>query len=111
MKKIKVDVGESTFAEFFKEPVELIVDDNANTFEIIAALDEHILKLPVRPKKYSWGANTIMQVLWDVKKWDYFEDVGVDAHGPNSEWLPARNKPFDPIPANSSIIFWPDSGC
>jgi len=110
MKRIKIDIAESTFNQVFKKPIELELDDDANIIDAMAALDNYIINLSIRPKKYSWNAITTIQLIWNPKEWDFFQDVGIEARGPNNELIPRSNL-FNPLPDGTSVVFWPEAGC
>ncbi len=110
MKKIKVAVLHPDIFPVTADPIMVTVDDNADVIQAIAAADKVFLKLakgsfPIK------NLSSLLQFVWDITSWNFFEDVGIDARTPDNTWIPLRDDPTRSLPPGSDIKLNPDAGC
>ncbi|MEJ2278072.1 MAG: hypothetical protein P8Y70_10050 [Candidatus Lokiarchaeota archaeon] len=63
----------------------------------------------IYPKKsifplYKGLIQSFLQLIWDAEENKIYEDCGVDAYGPNKEFIPLREKIEFNLYPNSNII-------
>jgi hypothetical protein len=107
------------FREIVKTPRNIKISDDAKVLDILALLDqEYSQKIGFhrkdRPKDFKDDRIcSLLQLLWDPVKQNFYDDVAVEARTapPESEPLPIEQDWRTPIPDGSWIILAPDSGC
>lgn len=110
MKQITLSILHPDIFRVTTDAITVTVDDNADVVQVIAAADKIFLKLskglfPVE------NLTNFLQFVWDVKAWNFFVDVGIEARDPNKEWIPLRDDPNLNLPSGSDIKLNPDAGC
>ncbi|MHA1650911.1 MAG: hypothetical protein ACTSYB_12015 [Candidatus Helarchaeota archaeon] len=110
MKQITISVLHPDIFKVTEDPITVTVDDNADIIQAIAAADRIFHQLckgdfPVE------NLSSLLQFVWDVKSWNFFVDVGVEARAPDKTWLPLRDDPTLNLPPGAEIKLNPDAGC
>ncbi len=110
MKEVTVFVLHPELFKVLAEPITVTVGDDADVVQALAAADEVFAER----SKGQFPLNNIsslLQLVWDIKNWNFFVDVGVEAHAPDKSWLALRDDPSLNLPAGADIKLNPDAGC
>lgn len=81
------------------------IQDNGTIIDAISIIDKQMM---INPEKsifplFKGLINSYLQLIWDAEENKIYEDCGVDAYGPNKEFIPLReNIEFNLYP-NSTI--------
>ncbi|MHA1278469.1 MAG: hypothetical protein ACTSQI_13275 [Candidatus Helarchaeota archaeon] len=110
MKEVKIFVLHPDLFKILDEPVTVMVDDEADVVQAIAAADKVFLEKSEGDFPLE-NLFSLLQLVWDVNEWNFFVDVGIDARAPDKSWLPLRDDPELVLPAGADIRLNPDAGC
>ncbi|OLS12056.1 MAG: hypothetical protein RBG13Loki_4313 [Promethearchaeota archaeon CR_4] len=93
------------------------IGDTGGLLEAIAAFDKLFLTkynehLPLR-RVFIEGrdARSVLHLVWDPRQNILYPNIGLDARGPQQEWLPLKENIDRSLPSNSSIMVTIDAGC
>ncbi len=110
MKTITLHFLHPEIMQFYKEPIQVTVDDDADVVHAIAAGDQ-VLAQKLKGKFPLAEVSSFLQLVWDPIKWNFFEDVGIDARDAEKTWIPLRDDPTIVLPPGSDVKINPDAGC
>jgi len=83
----------------------LEMDDGSSIIDVLSKIDKNMIEHPNKSvfPLYKGLIHSYLQLIWDVEENKIYDDCGVDAYGPNKEFMPLRNDiNFSLIP-NSDI--------
>jgi hypothetical protein len=107
MKKVKLTIfapdPEKTHSKGIKYNVEM--DDDGSIIDALSNIDKIIIEDPEKSvfPIYKGLIHSYLQLIWDAEENKIYSDCGVDAYGPNKEYMPLRDDiNFSLIP-NSEI--------
>jgi len=69
------------------------VDDDASIIDLLSTIDKNIInhfEKSVFPL-YKGLIYSYLQLIWDAEEDKIYDDCGVDAYGPNKEFMPLRS--------------------
>lgn len=110
MKKISVQILHPNILELIDEPIAVSIDEKADIVKIISDADDKFSQITKGSFPIE-NLSSLLQLLWDVKNWEFFEDVGIEARTSNGAWIPLRADPDLVIPPDADIKLNPDAGC
>lgn len=87
------------------------IPDDGSTIDAIAVSDKKLKEILKDQKFPINNMNNLLHLLWNPKSGKFYEDLGIDAHGPNNEFLPIEKDPFLSLPNDSIVYLTPDAGC
>ena len=118
--KIRCTIGQMRyFRQYVRTPRDMDIPEATNVIELIMMLD----------KEYRWAIQndgkphhkdfldpemkSLLQVLWNPKTLQFYEDVAIEAREapPESESIPIEKDCFSPLTEQSFVVLSPDSGC
>lgn len=110
MKRINLAILHPRIFEITSDPITVEVDEAADVVQVIAAADLHFALMtkgffPIE------NISSLLQLVWDVKNWNFFEDVGIDARDAAQNWIPLRLDPTASLPTGATVTLNPDAGC
>ncbi|MBN2149932.1 MAG: hypothetical protein JW839_00670 [Candidatus Lokiarchaeota archaeon] len=79
--------------------------------DVLARIDESYMKQPIKAKRGNSTIKSILQMAWNARTNEIFEDIGIEARDGAQNWLPLRNEPLTKVPDGSTILITPDPGC
>ncbi|MHA1250634.1 MAG: hypothetical protein ACTSRP_11640 [Candidatus Helarchaeota archaeon] len=93
-----------------RDPFEISIDEGQSLIHAIAKADLkfHEItggKFPIE------GIKSMLQLVYDPKTGEFYDDVGIDVRDSNKKYLRVRLDPLMPIPNDSVAIITPDAGC
>jgi len=65
----------------------------------------------VKAKRGNSVIRSILQLIWNARTNEIFEDIGIEARDGLQTWLPIRSDPLFKVPDGSTILMTPDPGC
>jgi len=82
------------------------IQDDGTIIDAISNIDK---KMIINPEKsifplYKGLIHCYLQLIWNVEENNIYEDCGVDAYGPNKEFIPLRENIEFNLYSNSNII-------
>ena len=95
MKTIKLTIfapdPEGTHSKGVTHTVE--VEDNGSIIDVLSIIDKKLIEHPERSvfPLYKGLIHSYLQLIWDAEGNKIYEDCGIDAHGPNKEYMPLRD--------------------
>ena len=81
------------------------INDGGTIIDAITAIDKDLIESPEKSifPLYKGLIHCYLQLIWDAEENTIYEDCGIDAYGPNKEFIPLRqNIEFNLYP-NSQI--------
>ncbi len=107
MKKINLTIFAPDPERVLSKGLNYIVDiqDNGTIIDAISNIDKKIMTNPEQSifPLFKGLIHSYLQLIWDAEENKIYEDCGVDAYGPNKEFIPLRdNIEFNLYP-NSTI--------
>jgi hypothetical protein len=84
----------------------LETNDDATIIDILSEIDRNMIEDPKKSvfPLFKGLIHSYLQLIWDAEENKIYDDCGVDAYGPNKEFMPLRSDiDFSLIP-NSNII-------
>ncbi|MHA1311081.1 MAG: hypothetical protein ACTSQO_09135 [Candidatus Helarchaeota archaeon] len=110
MKTIQFLLINSEILKINKEPFTILIDDTGNIIHTIAKADLELFKMtngqfPIK------GIKSMLQVIYNPKTGEFYEDVGIDVRDNNKKYLNVRSDPLLILPDQTVAIFTPDIGC
>lgn len=111
MKKVKISILDPALRPFIPDDTQVMVDDDADFIDILARIDETYMKRTIKAKRGAAIIRSILQLVWNARTNEIFEDIGIEARDSSRGWLPLRNFPQSNVPDNSTILITPDPGC
>ena len=110
MKEITISILHPDIFKITKDPITVHVADDADVVQVIAAADEIFAKIAKGSFPIE-NLSNLLQLVWDIKSWNFFVDVGVEVRDRNKTWLPLRDNPTLILPAGTDVKLNPDAGC
>ncbi|MHA1266963.1 MAG: hypothetical protein ACTSRS_17125 [Candidatus Helarchaeota archaeon] len=110
MKEILISVLASEIMEIAKDPIKVTVDDDADFIQAMAAADRIFAKLS-EGKFPIEQLSSLLQLVFDPRSWNFYEDMGIECRTPDGRWIPLRADPSLNLPPGTDIKLTPDSGC
>ena len=111
MKQVKVSILDPALRPFIPDETQVTVDDGADFIDVLARIDETYMKRPIKAKRGSVIIRSILQLVWNARTNEIFEDIGIEARDGSQGWLPLRGNPLSNLPDTSTILITPDPGC
>jgi hypothetical protein len=71
----------------------LQMDDNGSIIDALSKIDKEMIEHPDKSvfPLYKGLIHSYLQLIWDVEENKIYEDCGVNAYGPNKEFMPLRS--------------------
>jgi len=95
-----------------------VLKDNANIIEGLAKVDKYIFEHPEESifPIFDDYIHNYLQLVWNPKINEIYEDIGLSAYGPDEEgilrrFMPLREDIEFSLYPNSVVDIQPDSGC
>nr|MDO8117393.1 hypothetical protein [Candidatus Sigynarchaeota archaeon] len=111
MKHVKISILDPALRPFIPDDSVITVDDDADFVDVLARIDESYMKRPIKAKRGNSVIRSILQLTWNARTNEIFEDIGIEARDSMQNWLPLRGNPLSNVPDNSTILITPDPGC
>lgn len=110
MKDIIISVLASEIMEIAKDPIAVTVDDDADIVQALAAADKiftkmHGGKFPIEE------LSSLLQLVFNPRTWEFYEDMGLEARAPDKTWVPLRGNASLNLPQGTDVKLTPDAGC
>jgi len=83
------------------------MDDGGTIIDVLSEIDKNMMEHPNKSvfPLYKGLIHSYLQLIWDVEENKIYDDCGVDAYGPNKEFMPLRNDiNFSLIPNSDTTI-------
>jgi len=82
------------------------VEDTASIIDVLSALDKEMINNPEKSifPIYKSTIYSFLQLIWDVERNKIYEDCGIDAYGPNKEFMPLSSDVNFNLYPNSNIV-------
>ncbi|HME51697.1 MAG TPA: hypothetical protein VKM55_05730 [Candidatus Lokiarchaeia archaeon] len=117
IKQIYVAIGDPSIAKVLSSPVMVEIGDDGDFVEAIACFDiRYFQQLRTKGLRNQYlakdrGAQTILHLIWNPQEDSLYPNMGLEARGPNGEWLPLKANLYVPLPQDASIRVTVDAGC
>ncbi|MFW9773916.1 MAG: hypothetical protein ACFFBY_13855 [Promethearchaeota archaeon] len=85
----------------------LEMDDAGSIIDALSQIDKNMMEHPEKSvfPLYEDLIHSYLQLIWDIEENKIYDDCGVDAYGPNKEFMPLRsNVNFSLIPDSDITI-------
>jgi len=109
MKKITLIVRQTEIGRLFPNGLQLLLEDNASTLDVIRVADEEIKKkcgkFPVKEFK------SLLHMVYHPHEDRFYKQVAIQAHVKSKPFLNIRENPKMPLPNETTIILIPQGGC
>lgn len=82
------------------------IQDDGTIIDAISNIDKKMITNPEKSifPLYKGLIHCYLQLIWDAEENNIYEDCGVDAYGPNKEFMPLRENIEFNLYSNSNII-------
>ncbi len=95
MKSIKLNIFASDPENIHSSGVEYVTDleDNGTIIDALSTIDKRMYSQTEKSvfPLYKGLIHSYLQLIWDAEENKIYEDCGVDAYGPNREYMPLRS--------------------
>ncbi len=95
MKKIKITIFAPDPENNLSNGITYVpeIDDNGSIIDALSSIDKKIFNQPERSffPLYKGLIYSFLQLIWDAEEDNIYEDCGVNAYGPNREYMPLRS--------------------
>jgi len=109
MKRVTLIVRQTEISKLFPNGLQLLLEDNASTFDAIKAMDEEITRkcgnFPVK------GLRSLLQMVYHPYEDRFYKQVAIQAHVKSKPLLSIRENLKAPLPEETVIILIPQGGC
>jgi len=81
------------------------IQDNGTIIDAISNIDKKMITNPEQSifPLFKGLIHSYLQLIWDAEENKIYEDCGVDAYGPNKEFIPLRDNIESNLYPNSTI--------
>ena len=117
LKQIYVSIGDPTIAKVIASPVLVEIRNDGDFVEAIAGFDIlYFQQLRAKGLRNKYlvkdrGARTILHMIWNPQDDSLYPNIGLEARGPDGEWIPLKANLYVPLPQGASIRVTVDAGC
>lgn len=111
MKTVKITFMDKAIRRVIPDDTPYNVDDAADFFDVLARIDEIYMKGPIKAKRGETVVRSILQLVWNARNREVYEDIGLEARDPAQNWVPVRTEPSLLVPDGTSIMITTDPGC
>lgn len=93
------------------------ISDTGDLMEAVAAFDRKFFQSskgnPIGRKKVlaDREVQSLLQLVWNPKQNTLYPNIGLEARGPQMNWLPLKENMDQALPPDSSITITIDGGC
>jgi len=113
IKKIKFTVFAPVKSLSSGKKYEIEIKENANFIEALALLDKYVFEHPDESPFpiYEGYIHSFLQLFWDPRINEIYDDCAVQAYGPNKVFIPLREKIESSLHIVDDILLQVDYGC
>lgn len=113
VRKVKIKIFAPVKGLSNGKEYEIEINDDANFIQIMAILDKYVFEHPEESPLpiYEGYIHSFLQLFWDPRINEIYDDCAVQAYGPNKAFVPLRESIESNLQTVNDILLQVDYGC